>query len=185
MNISSQRTRAVVFVALPAALMLSACSSKKSTTTTPPAGGAVSSTPAATTGASGTALAITSFVYSPSPLTVAAGAVIAVTNNDSAEHTVTSDTKSLFIADDIKQGKTVSFTAPKAAGTYRFRVFCARQVVIVFLTCRPLANDATREALVVSTHGQRLPLLLGSSVVKDRATSVNAGDGFSDDDVKA
>ena len=120
----SRRHRAALVVALPALMGLAACSSK-TTSTTPPvvsASQSATTTPSstATTTASGTALAIASFVYSPDPLTVAPGAKVTVTNSDSAEHTVTSDTKGQFGSDDAKQGKPVTFTAPTAPGTYKF-----------------------------------------------------------------
>ncbi|MCU1600282.1 MAG: Plastocyanin [Frankiales bacterium] len=78
---------------------------------------AASSTPTATAGAS---MTISGFAYSPTPLTVAPGTVIPVKNLDGPEHTVTSDTSKLFLADDIAHGKTVTFTAPSKAGTYTF-----------------------------------------------------------------
>jgi plastocyanin len=51
---------------------------------------------------------------------VTPGQKVPVTNADSAEHTATSDVAGLFAADDIKNGKTVTFTAPTKAGTYTF-----------------------------------------------------------------
>jgi plastocyanin len=73
-------------------------------------------------GAAGLTLTIEQFAYSPTPLTVAPGAVISVTNKDAQEHTVTSDKDKLFKADEIKKGTPVTFTAPATAGTYTF--FC-------------------------------------------------------------
>ncbi|MCU1588690.1 MAG: plastocyanin [Frankiales bacterium] len=119
------QSRALLLV--PAlALVLAGCgNSSDNSTVTPPQ--ASSSTPAGTTAAStapagtaGIALTIQGFAYDPTPLTVAPGAKVAVTNRDSAEHTATSDKKGLFEADDVAQGKTVSFTAPTTAGTYTF-----------------------------------------------------------------
>jgi plastocyanin len=73
------------------------------------------------TGASTTAsVKIVSFAYDPTPLTVAPGTTIPVTNTDSAEHTVTSDLAGLFTADDIKNGKTVTFKAPTRPGKYQY-----------------------------------------------------------------
>lgn len=110
-----RRTHALVLVA--AVLALSGCSGSSSPRAASP------SSPATTSrDGSSAALTIQSFAYSPTPLTVAPGAQVAVTNKDSAEHTATSDQKGLFKADDIKQGQTVSFTAPTKPGTYTF--FC-------------------------------------------------------------
>lgn len=81
---------------------------------------AVTTTTAAAQPASGTRMTISSFTYDPTPITVAPGTTIAVKNLDGPEHTVTSDTKGLFLADDISSGKTVSFKAPAKAGRYTF-----------------------------------------------------------------
>lgn len=126
----SRLTVAVPLLAL-GALALTGCSSGSSKTasvaapattessapSTAPAGGAPTTIAAAP--AAGTAMKIASFAYDPTPLTVAPGVVIAVTNTDGAEHTVTSDLNGLF-ANDIAHGKTITFTAPTKAGTYRF-----------------------------------------------------------------
>ena len=63
---------------------------------------------------------IAGFAYDPTPLTVAPGAVIPVTNQVGPEHTVTSDVAGLFRSDDIAHGKTVTFTAPLKPGKYTF-----------------------------------------------------------------
>jgi plastocyanin len=100
-------------------VLLAGCSSSsgggtpKSDTTTPPAA------PAAATGG----LRIANFAYSPSPFTAKPGEKIAVTNNDVATHTVTSDVTGLFSTDDANKGVPVTFTAPTKAGTYTF--YCA------------------------------------------------------------
>jgi plastocyanin len=65
-------------------------------------------------------LKIAAFRYDPTPITVAAGQVVSVTNSDSADHTVTSDQNGLFLGDDIAQGKTITFRAPTRPGTYTF-----------------------------------------------------------------
>ncbi len=78
---------------------------------TPPTTGSV---------AGGTALKIAGFAYDPSPLTVAPGATINVTNSDGATHDVKSDDQDLFKSSDVEKGKTVSFTAPTKPGTYTY-----------------------------------------------------------------
>lgn len=99
-------------------LVLAGCGGgSDASTVTPPH--STSSTPA---GTAGIAMTIKGFAYDPNPLTVAPGASVDVTNRDSAEHTATSDKKGLFVADEIEEGKTVSFTAPTTPGTYTF--FC-------------------------------------------------------------
>ena len=110
--------------ALAVLLLAVGCSSGGSTTTgngptSQPA--ATSTSPAATSVASsGNALTISGFSYSPTPLSVAPGATVTVTNKDSADHTVTSDTSGVFSLDDPAGGSPVTFTAPKTPGTYRF-----------------------------------------------------------------
>jgi plastocyanin len=49
---------------------------------------------------------------------VKAGATVTAKNNDSVEHTVTADDGSFNIT--IEPGKTATFTAPSAAGDYKF-----------------------------------------------------------------
>ena len=50
---------------------------------------------------------------------VKAGSTVTVKNNDSVEHTVTSDdSKSFNIS--VQPGKTATFTAPASAGDYKF-----------------------------------------------------------------
>lgn len=80
--------------------------------------GAPASAPAAAAAAG--ALKIAGFKYDPTPLTVAPGQAVPVTNADSAVHTATSDVAGLFIADDVQTGKTITFTAPTKPGTYTF-----------------------------------------------------------------
>lgn len=66
---------------------------------------------------SGAAIRIENFRFTD--LTVPPGAQITVVNDDSAEHSVTSDTAGAF---DVEVGgkQTVTFTAPNAPGTYAF-----------------------------------------------------------------
>ena len=118
------RTRSAAIVLMAAAATLTACggsSSSSNDTAAPPASspsaaGAASSAPAA----AGNALTIQGFAYSPTPLTVAPGATITVSNRDSAAHTVTSDKQGLFNAEQIQQGSPVTFKAPTTPGTYTF-----------------------------------------------------------------
>jgi len=59
-------------------------------------------------------------MYSPMKLTVSPGAIIRVTNKDSATHTLTA-TNGQFDTGDITQNQTKSFKAPTHAGTYQYR----------------------------------------------------------------
>lgn len=108
------RRTAVFAVAL---LALAGCSSSSNddSTVTQPTG-----TPATTQATVGTAVNIRNFGYQPTPLTVAAGSTITVTNFDSAEHTVTSDTGGLFTSGDANKGTPITFKAPSRPGTYTF-----------------------------------------------------------------
>ncbi|BAS09266.1 amicyanin-alpha [Arthrobacter sp. Hiyo4] len=56
------------------------------------------------------------------PLTVAPGAVVTVTNMDSAGHTVTAEQGQAFDVDVRGSGGTATFTAPSAPGSYPY--FC-------------------------------------------------------------
>ena len=63
-------------------------------------------------------ITIKNFAYG-SPLTVAPGAMITVTNQDPAAHDVVSD-DGKFRTPLLKLGETATFTAPTEPGTYRF-----------------------------------------------------------------
>jgi plastocyanin len=53
------------------------------------------------------------------PITVTAGSTVTVMNADTTTHTVAADNKS-FDTGEIHAGATATFTAPMAAGTYKF-----------------------------------------------------------------
>ena len=53
------------------------------------------------------------------PLTVAPGTQINIANNDTAEHSVTSETKGAFDV-HVDGGKTKTLTAPSQPGEYPF-----------------------------------------------------------------
>lgn len=59
-------------------------------------------------------------MYSPMKLTVSPGAIISVTNKDSATHTLTA-IGGQFNTGDIAQNQTKRITAPMQAGTYHYR----------------------------------------------------------------
>ena len=64
-------------------------------------------------------ITIKDFAYGD-PLTVAPGATIAITNMDSAAHTVTADEGSAFDAEVKGGGGTATFTAPTKPGSYAY-----------------------------------------------------------------
>ncbi|GAA1789364.1 hypothetical protein GCM10009712_40890 [Pseudarthrobacter sulfonivorans] len=104
---------------LIAALLLAGCAAgggSSGATTSPgkaPATGAASAVAAAAT------ITIKDFEYGATG-TVPPGAVVMVTNMDSAAHTVTADQGSAFDAKVAGSGGTATFTAPSTPGTYPY-----------------------------------------------------------------
>jgi plastocyanin len=114
------------------AVVVSACGGSDSSSESPTA--EASSSAAATTGsaaptdssaastespaASGPTITIESFAFGD-PLTVEPGATIQIVNNDSAEHSVTSDTEGLFDV-HVDGGQTGTMTAPTEPGEYTY-----------------------------------------------------------------
>lgn len=88
----------------------------------PSGGGTATSSPpvTATAGAQPAAtITIKDFGYG-GPITVAPGATVAVTNMDSAGHTVTSDKDAAFDVKVSGHGGTGTLTAPAQSGTYPY-----------------------------------------------------------------
>ena len=118
------RLRALVLVPV-LALMLAGtggCSSGGgSPAATPPAGQATTAAPASggAAGAAAATITIKDFGYG-APITVSPGATVAVTNMDSARHTVTANEGSAFDVDVQGNGGTGTFTAPMQPGTYAY-----------------------------------------------------------------
>ena len=69
--------------------------------------------------ANGNAVKITNANFSPHNLNVAAGTTVTWTNDDTAPHSVTSDSKGLFDSGPIQPGATFTFTFPQA-GTFPY-----------------------------------------------------------------
>ncbi len=69
-------------------------------------------------GATGNAIVIKNFAYSPTPLKVKAGTTITVTNSDGTPHSVTADSKS-FDTHDLGTGDKATITVGKP-GTYSY-----------------------------------------------------------------
>jgi len=68
--------------------------------------------------ASGNAVAIQGFAFSPATLTIKAGTTVTWTNDDTVAHTIVSDTGA-FESNSISKGGTYSHTFD-AAGTYAY-----------------------------------------------------------------
>jgi len=102
-------------VLLMAALLLGGCSSGGGSPAASPGPGTTAGavTPGAPT------ITIKDFEYG-APLTVAPGAVVTVTNMDSAGHTVTAEQGGAFDVDVRGSGGTATFTAPSAPGSYPY-----------------------------------------------------------------
>ncbi len=108
------------------AAIVTACggsSSTDKTTDTATAGGTATSTGAATSDNSPTATAAATITIENmafgEPLTVAPGAAITIANNDSVEHSVTSDTAGAFDV-EVDGKKKGTLTAPSQPGEYPF-----------------------------------------------------------------
>lgn len=108
------QTKAAVL--LTTALLLGGCGSGSESPAASPGPG-TATTGAVTPGAP--AITVKDFKYG-APLTVAPGAVVTVTNMDSAGHTVTADKGEAFDVDVKGGGGTASFTAPSAPGSYPY-----------------------------------------------------------------
>ena len=74
---------------------------------------------AATVAPASNAVSITSAGFQPNALSVKVGTTVTWTNNDSAAHTVTSDTAGVFDSGPINQGTTFKFTFSQA-GTFTY-----------------------------------------------------------------
>jgi plastocyanin len=99
---------------LMAALLLGGCGSGAGSPAASPGPGTTGTVAAGAPG-----ITIKDFEYG-APLTVAPGAVVTVTNMDSAGHTVTADQGQAFDVDVKGSGGTATFTAPSAPGSYPY-----------------------------------------------------------------
>jgi len=79
-----------------------------------------SAAPSASTSAASAAVTIKDFAFNPASLTVAPGAKITVTNQDSASHTLTSSSGGGFDTGTLATGKSATITAPVQPGSYPF-----------------------------------------------------------------
>lgn len=107
---------ALLIAAVLAIAVLAGCSSASSgggSTSTPPASSSGSSSSSSGGAASGPAVSIANFAFSPATVTVKVGDTVTWTNNDSVPHTVTAD-DGTFASDTLAQGQTFSFKFAKA-----------------------------------------------------------------------
>ena len=114
----------LVLSAALAACGSSASSSSQSTTSAShSATGSAAPTPTAAAGGAvashATSVAISSYAFQPTTITVAKGAKITFTNRDQTAHTATSTQSGVFDTGTLKPGtsRTVTFTKP---GTYTY-----------------------------------------------------------------
>ncbi len=96
-----------------AAVTLSACGGS---------GDSSDSTAAAGSSSGGAVVTIKSFAYKPASLTVAKGSMVEFTNEDSSNHTATSQSTGAFDTGTIGQGQSKPVTLEKA-GTFAY--FCS------------------------------------------------------------
>jgi plastocyanin len=115
---NSPKYRAVValLAMLVLAVALAGCTANQGTA--PQSTGTAA--PAAPAAGPGT-ITIRSFAFSPQEITVAQGTTVTWTNQDSAPHTITSDTGApeAISSDSLSQGASFSFTFTKP-GTYPY-----------------------------------------------------------------
>jgi plastocyanin len=115
------RTKMAAAVVGAVAVTLAGCGKSDVTeepgTTSAPASTALSATPSSPAAAAAATITIDNFKFTD--VTVPPGAQVTVVNNDSAEHSVTSDTAGAFDV-EVEGKKQVTFTAPTQPGTYPF-----------------------------------------------------------------
>lgn len=88
-------------------------------TASPTANATVGNSTSPAASASGNAVEISGFAFSPASLSVKTGTTVTWTNKDSTDHTVTVDSGDGPKSSNIAQGQTYSFTFSKA-GTYKY-----------------------------------------------------------------
>jgi len=99
----------VLFIA--GALLLAACGSS-----TPSMSGSAATS---TSSSGGSSITISNFMFMPMSLSVSPGAIVKVTNKDSATHTLTA-TGGQFDTGNVTQNQTKTFKAPSKPGTYHY-----------------------------------------------------------------
>jgi plastocyanin len=112
----SSNSRWISLAGLLVVLLLTACGGSSGSPAAAGSGAAASSAPASS---AADTIVIKNFKFQPANLSVAAGTVVTVRNEDSVTHTVTdkADPK-LFGTGDIAAGQSKTFKAPDKAGSY-------------------------------------------------------------------
>jgi plastocyanin len=101
-------------IGLAGVLLLAACGSNS-------VHSAASASHTASAGSGAETIVIKNFMFQPSTLTVAPGAVVTVRNEDTVTHTLTDKSDSrLFNTGDIAAGQSETFRAPNQAGSYAY-----------------------------------------------------------------
>lgn len=83
----------------------------------------VSASPSPTnniTSTQGPSLTVSNFTFAPATITVSAGDIVTIINNDTVAHTVVSDDGTSFSTGNINPGSSATITAPTTAGTYTY-----------------------------------------------------------------
>ena len=104
--------------ALALGLVVAACGGSSASAQVAPVSAAPASAAPAQAPAGGAAVTIQGFAFSPTTLTVAVGATVTWTNDDTTTHTATADDGS-FDAGKIAPGQTATATFSKA-GTFAY-----------------------------------------------------------------
>jgi plastocyanin len=109
------KTIPIAVTAIALSAVLAACGSSGSKSGNDESSSMPSMSMSTSTKAGGTTITMKSFTYTV-PASVAPGATLTVTNDDSVAHTFT--VKSAKIDKTVNGGAKVTITAPKSAGTY-------------------------------------------------------------------
>lgn len=130
LSLRTGRARFVAAAALALSLTaLAGCSDSggggggsSSAPATPPSSPSPASSPASSRPPAGgqVKVSIKDFTFRPADVTVAPGATITVTNDDTTTHTMTATKGKVFDTGDIAAGKSATFTAPSKAGGYPY-----------------------------------------------------------------
>ncbi|MER5863551.1 cupredoxin domain-containing protein [Kitasatospora sp. NPDC002040] len=106
--------------ASPSAAVSPSASTSASPSASASASGSASASSAASSAATAVRVTIKEFTFGPDKFTVSPGATVTVVNEDSTAHTLTATGSGGFDSGTIGAGKTATFTAPTAPGSYPF-----------------------------------------------------------------
>ena len=107
------RSISILAMAVVAGLLLAGCTKSAGSTTTAPSGSTTTGGGATTAATGQFQVAIDNFAFTPAELTVPVGSTITWTNNQAANHTVTSDTGA-FDSGTLATGATFKWTFTQA-----------------------------------------------------------------------